>query len=750
MSAAGASFEQELLAIFAQEGVELLEQMEQELLAIEFADEERQRAGMQEVRRNLHTLKGAAGALGISPIIRICHELEEGTASERPPLTPQGFEAFYQAITYMYAQVSGESGAPFEEVFARVREAFDSDSAELEIEPEEEEQSPEKKDERPSSSAQETDGPVLTKTSVVRVGSERIDDLQAVAGELVVLNLQQEGGREQAEKIRDLLAGLQAQWRTLQGELSRSAEDPARQRARVTRGAQEFTRRLKEAYQASFDFARWTIGHSGQLGQITSALDDGLRTIRMQPLGPFFDSYARIARDIARDEGKRVRFETRGREIEVDRAVLERLREPMLHLVRNAVAHGIEGGEERRRLGKDVEGILRLEAERIGERVCLQVRDDGSGVDVERLWKRALAMGVGRPEEEVDERRLLELMALPGLSTREEADTLAGRGIGLDAVEAAVAELGGSLELINKPGEGAQFRMLVPTSITTTKGLILAVGPYRLGIQFEAVERIVRVAKEDVQRLEGQEVFYHQGDPLALRSLAEILGAADAAPDLSQGHRLALILRNNNQRFVAVVDDVLGEMPMVIKPLGAQFSRVQYLSGGAIQADGSVLPVLEHRELFRVVAGQRFSMKISAPAETTEAESVEELPQPEAPRVLAVDDSATTRALIRTILEGAGYQVSTAGDGAEALRVLEREPQIELVVTDLEMPRMGGLELCQAIRGGERSALPIIIVTSRGAPEEIQRGMEAGADAYIVKGRFEQDHFMKTVNRFVG
>ena len=759
-------FREELLAVFAQEGGELLERIERELIAIEHASKERRRKGLMSIRRHLHTLKGAAGALGISPVVHVCHELEEGlgTGDDEPELTPQLFDVFHRALAHMSAHVTGEKAEPLEAVLSALGDTF-ADPGGVVKAPQgggEEEQKP-VQSEAPSPAAEapsqdENSGPSPSRSAVVRVESARLDDLQAVAGELVVLNLQQDESQRRVERLRDHLAGILSEWRTLSGEMHELAGELTSNRwQRLQRRSAEVTRGLKSAYRESYEFTRWSVGHAGQMGLVSNALEDGLRNIRMQPLGPFLDSFARVVREAARKEGKQVRFETRGREIQVDRSVLERLREPMIHLVRNSVAHGIEVAQRRRQLGKPPVGIIRLEAQLMGEKVCLAVRDDGGGIDAEAVEHRAVEAGILRSGEGTGQRRLLDLLVHPGFSTRVEVDEVAGRGIGLDVVEAAVAELGGKLELENQPGKGAAFHLIVPTSITTSQGLIVEVGDYRLGIQIDAVERIIRIDRDELHVIEGKQVYYHDGDPVAVANLGRLIGASGEQPQGGPRRRPALILRSGRQRLAVMVDDIPGEMPMVVKPLGPQFERVRHLTGGAVQANGTILPVLEHRELFRMATGQSrvslrsgASRRVAPPTDGDVGQAMARPAKKSGPAtILVVDDSVTTRTLERNILEAAGYQVITATDGAEAYEVLETHDEIDLVVTDLEMPRVSGLELCRQVRQSKKPELPLIIVTSRGDEEDVRRGLEAGADAYIVKGKFDQDHFMTTIKRFV-
>lgn len=770
-------FEGELQQVFAQEARELLQRIEKTLLEIEQSTDAAVAESLRKIRRDLHTLKGAAGAMEIVPIIHLCHALEEGVAhcqESGQPIAVEQFDAFYRAVAFMSDWIDDENSDQFDPVLQQVQQVFDEQAGAQQPTP-----SP------PLSSGPGDDGDSETgsranpphnggpggdgggeesppspsrstapsKTSTVRVASSKLDDLQAVAGELVVVNLQQQESKRRVESIRDDLAEVLSKWRTFYGDLREFGPQlPTDIWHGLQQRASNLALGLKQLHQDSYDFARWSVGQTGRLERVSETLEDGLRNIRMQPLGPFFDGFARVVRDAARSDDKQARFESKGRDIEVDRAVLERLREPLIHLVRNAVAHGIEMPDQRRRAGKSPAGTVSLRARPVGEKVQLVVRDDGAGIDATAVRHQAVDAGLVSSMDAAAERPLLDLLTHPGLSTRRDTDELAGRGIGLEAVATTITELGGRLELDNSPGQGAAFRLTIPSTITTSEGLIAEVGSYRLGIQLTGVQRVVRTDPDQMRTIDGQQIIDHEGDPIALISLAKLVGVPDGAPDLEQESHPALILKHGKRRMAVVVDDIPGQIPMVVKPLGPQFEEVQHLAGGAIQTDGSILPVVEHRALFRTASGRRLSTTTSGMANSTPAPptAVDDSDQPAT--ILVVDDSITTRALERNILEAAGHRVLTATDGVEALETLRtagHQGEIDLLVTDLDMPRVGGLELCRSLREDPRLDLPVIIVTSKGDEDEIRQGLEAGADAYIVKGNFDQDHFMTTVNRFV-
>ncbi len=574
----------------------------------------------------------------------------------------------------------------------------------------------------------------------------RLDALHSSVGELVIARLQAVDLQRDAVGLRDGVASLQGGWRELASTLRslRSQLAPADWRD-LERRLGNFGRDLRDAERAGFKLARRSVRQTGQLGAVSEALEGGIQQVRLQPLGPFFESFGLAVRDAARSRDVSVRLACEARGLEADRAVVEGLRGPLLHLLRNAVAHGIERASVRRQEGKPERGTVRLEATMQGDHVEVSVLDDGRGIDRDAVRSRAGQLGLLGEDDALDDERLLQLLCVPGFSTSAAADGVAGRGVGMDVVADAVHGLRGTLRASSRRGEGAGFHLRVPISVTTTHGLIVEVGPYRFGVPLDAVRRVVMTKRSMLSMLEGSAVLYFDGDPLTTTSLADLVGALEHAPADDDRASPALVLAVGGASLVVIVDDVPGELPMVIRPLGAQFGPVPWLAGAAIEADGSVLPVLEPRGL---VERARTRRRTVARAPEPAVESV--LPPSLARRVLVVDDSITMRTLQRNILEGAGYDVIVAGDGLEARDVLRTEGSVDLVVTDIDMPRMDGLDLCRWIRSSSMADLPVVMVTSLDAEEQRRQGLEAGADGYIAKGNFRQGHFLATVRRLAG
>lgn len=460
------------------------------------------------------------------------------------------------------------------------------------------------------------------------------------------------------------------------------------------------------------------LGH-GEL--LLTELQDAAVGMRTLPLSSITGPFPRAVRDLAAAEGKHVDLVIEGASTELDRVILESLAEPIVHLLRNAVAHGIEPAEERRRAGKRERARVELRAEQRGALVAVTVADDGRGVAAETL---------ARAEQEGS---LVAVLTRAGFSTAEEVSGLAGRGVGLDAVKRYAESLGGTLEIASTPGRGTAVTLALPLTLALLDVLLLERGGNVYGLPLASVEEAV-VAGSRLS-LAGSAALELRGRSLPLADLASLLGAS--APAAAAGAP-AVVFRASGRRLAFICDRLIGDEEVVVKQLGPLLARVRGYLGAAILGDGRVALLLDPTQLVRGRAG------------TAAAPSLSGGPGRQA-KVLVVEDSFSVRQLQRSILEAAGYAVETARDGRDALARLESDEEIDLVVADVQMPELDGVELTKAIRRSQRHALlPVVIVTSRGEDEDRRRGIEAGADAYMVKSAYDQGALLETVARLIG
>jgi two-component system chemotaxis sensor kinase CheA len=444
----------------------------------------------------------------------------------------------------------------------------------------------------------------------------------------------------------------------------------------------------------------------------------GMRTL---PLARIAGPLPRAVRDLGQAEGKDVELVITGADTELDRVILESLTEPLTHLLRNAIGHGIEKAAERERAGKPPRGRIELRAVPRGGLVEIVVADDGRGVSPAVM------------EEARREGSLTEVLARPGFSTATAVTDISGRGVGLDAVRDYAQACGGSLEVRSEPGHGMEVALLLPLALALLEVLLFERGGQVYGVPLAVVEEVVTVT--GTLSLEGRPALNLRGRSLPVADFAALVGAQ--APPRAEPSP-ALVVAAGGRRTVVACDALVGQEEVVVKPLGRLLAAVDGYLGAAILSDGRIALLIEPVLLTHVQHGQ-------APATAPR-------PLAHAPaKVLVVEDSFTVRELQRSILEMAGYLVVTARDGREALRVLDGQPDVAIVITDVEMPQLDGFGLTRAIRADPAHAsLPVVVVTSMGSDKDRRQGIAAGADAYLTKQDFDQQALLATVQRLAG
>jgi two-component system chemotaxis sensor kinase CheA len=429
--------------------------------------------------------------------------------------------------------------------------------------------------------------------------------------------------------------------------------------------------------------------------------------------------------------GKNVRWEMLGEDIEVDRGVLEQLVSPLLHLVRNSIGHGIETPEQRFAAGKPEQALVRLHATQVGSKVVIAITDDGAGIDVPAVRAAAAKRGIdiaGLSEEES-----MHLIFHTGLSTAKTLTETSGRGVGLDVVSTAVAAVHGTVHVASKPGLGTEFRIIVPITLTVVACLIVSIDGQSFALPLHRIIRMLDSQK--VQIVGGKKLAVVDGLAVPVSDLAELLGL----PNAGVGPWVLVGTEANPHAFQ--VETVLQKRDVVVRGLTGRLRDLRAVSGASIEPNGTILLVLDVSNLIErstaiIEPGSRVSEKLAGVA-----------PQL---RIMVVDDTMMVRELQRSILERGGYRVRTASDGAEALALLNEEPA-DLVVTDLEMPNLDGFQLVKSIRSHPRiTNVPVLIVSSHASAEDQQRGLDAGADGYIIKTSFDEAGLLSAVSRLLG
>jgi two-component system chemotaxis sensor kinase CheA len=461
---------------------------------------------------------------------------------------------------------------------------------------------------------------------------------------------------------------------------------------------------------------------------------------RLIPIATIYAGLPRIVRDIAEGTGKPARIELRGETVELDRKVLELLQDPLLHVVRNAMDHGIETPSERAAAGKPEAGSIVVSAEALGGEVRVTISDDGRGIDPARLRERAVRLGILRAEEaaRLSDPEALDLIFLPGFSTAAMVTDISGRGVGMDVVRSNISELSGQVLVESQLGRGTQIVLTLPLTLVTTRVLLVRVGKASFAMPASSCQGTIWVQRDQMRSIEGQPTIAHGGRDVVVRPMSELLGLTSETPH-GRGERAPAVLVGSPQRLLALqVDALLDEREAVVKPLGPILARQRSYSGAIQLGDGSLVLLLNPLALIQSTGSTRPSLASAAPA------------QRRRPRLLVCDDSFTTRELIRSILQSAGYDVTSAVDGADALDKLRAQPY-DLVVSDVEMPRVDGFQLTARIRSElALHELPVVLITSLASDDHRRRGLEAGAQAYIVKSQFDQGSLLEVIQQLLG
>ncbi len=474
-----------------------------------------------------------------------------------------------------------------------------------------------------------------------------------------------------------------------------------------------------------------TVTEYRELTKVINQLQEVTERTRMVPVGTLGAILHRTVRDTARSLGKKVRWELIGEDIEVDRGVLEQLVSPLLHLVRNSIGHGIEPPNERLAAGKPEEAVVRLHATQVGSRVVIAISDDGAGINVAAV--RTAAAKRGLEVDGLTENESLHLIFHTGVSTAKTLTETSGRGVGLDVVRTAVEAVHGEVQIVNHPGAGAEFRIVVPITLTVVPCLLVSIGGQSFGLPLHRIIRMLEA--QNVQVVSGKNLAVIDGQAVPVSDLASLLGLPSA------GVGPWVLLGSADSPHAFQVETLLQKRDVVVRGLTGRLRDLKAVSGACIEPNGSILLVLDVSTLIE--------RSTSAVAVGSKGAEIAAGPPPQLSLVV-VDDTMMVRELQRSILERGGYNVRTASDGAEAMAILSEAPA-DLVVTDVEMPNLDGLELIKNMRAHSRLAnVPVLIVSSHGTDEDRQRGLDAGADGYIVKTSFDEAGLLSAVSRLLG
>ena len=590
----------------------------------------------------------------------------------------------------------------------------------------------------------------------VRIATSKLDSILLKAEELVSLKLV---SLQHSQNLKDTASGIEIwekKWARFKTEIRwlRKEVQQQNQHGENERSAGHLAQIM--------EFLDWNQGHVQNLGHeirnLTKASEqdhrnlsrfaddllDEVKRVTMLPFSTLFDGFPRMIRDISRNQNKEVDLILQGGEIEIDRRILEQMKSPFIHLLRNSVDHGLETPEERVASGKHRAGTINLTVSQDeGGKVEILLKDDGGGINFPRLKEKALKKGIitQQEAEQMQDQEAISLIFRSEISTSPIITEISGRGLGMAIVAETVEKLGGVLSVETEEGMGTSFKIGLPVTLATFRGVLIEAEKRPFIVPGAQVERVLRLPREEIQTVENRASVTLNDQVLSVANLGGVL-SLEASLEKDREPLLTLvIMAAGDKRMAFSVDQVVCEQEVVVKSLGRQLARVPNVAGATILGSGKVVPVLNVSDLmksaalsFRAAMGEALEGGRDSARKRT---------------ILIAEDSITSRMLIKNILEAAGYVVTTAVDGLEAYNIFETGA-FDAVVSDVEMPRMNGFELTAKIRGHQsRAETPVVLVTSLDSKEDKERGIEVGANAYIVKASFDQSNLLEVIDRLI-
>lgn len=808
MTSLSAKIREQIISSFRAELAEHLQTLNNGLLAIEqgAVKEEERAETLRTIFRAAHSLKGAARAVGITIIEQIAHEMESVLdALQKEALEPSQelFNVSYQALdAIQFVQESYEKG----EITPPIQSTQSLVGLQQLLQ--QSESKPEKRDktkpngkngnganqkkEDPTAYAEERikktfenvlepnqgaepSQPVAVKNTppappkekeseerrvmtdrrgtdpeTVRVKVNRLDTLMEHLNELLIIKIRSQQRLEQIKNIKTKVRSLEKDWQEVRGAYAHRAHAQSDDAVKASKDEKKVLQYVgitqEQVHNVNHDINIIEREMASDISQMSLAIDEielEVKSLRMLPLGTITAPFARMVRDIALEHNKEIIFQVQGADTELDKRILEQIKDPLIHLLRNAVDHGIEIPAQRIAAGKSPSGRITLSAEQTGRDVVIKIVDDGSGINMDAL--RHSVSKIGIDPGTLSESALQQYIFEPGISTSATITDISGRGVGLDVVRKGMEELGGRCEVVSTQGKGTTFSLTIPVRVTGSRGLMVRTSNQYFAMPINSVDYILSVKQKDIALLEGHDVIYQNNKPIALLWLCDVLDLPRTASFMGDIELPVVILKGAEHHIAFIVDQLAGEQEIVAKGLGDQLSRIAGLAGATILGTGEVVLILNAKDLIAMAMRGGYTTAMQSPVATDSKNPARPMR-----RILVVDDSITTRTLEKNILEAAGYMVELATDGQEALNLVSSGASPDIIISDVSMPRVGGLELTRRIKNNPQTTqIPVILVSSMDSSQDKLLGMEAGADAYISKGGFDQTNLLETIEMIV-
>jgi len=573
---------------------------------------------------------------------------------------------------------------------------------------------------------------------VVRIASSKIEAMVGKSSELLVQHRWLNAFVAEMIQLKKRFSEVNSMVEAMR-ESHSSADSPEN----ITEDLRSLSKRLRENNQRLNQGISNVYEFYHRTDSLIEDLNRDILTTRMRPFAERLTQFPRMVRDISRGLRKKVRLRIEGGSTEVDRDVLDKIEAPLTHLVRNAIDHGVEKPSERKKLGKKEEADILISASYRAGMLQISIADDGAGINLEAIKRKILDKGLAeqRVIDHFTERELMEFMFLPEFTTKRRVTEISGRGFGLDVVKNTVTSLKGTVKVNSKPGQGTRFELQLPVTVSVASTMIVNIGSEPYALPLARVEKVMKLQQSDIFYREGKQYFMYDDQQIVIISACQLLGHDELTP-VSETVSV-VIIKDYLQQYALAVDEVVGQKELVIQPLDKRLGKVSDISACAILENGIPVLILDIDDLTR-------SMDFLVKGGKVRHLSLDATPALPIKRILVVDDSITVREVERSLLEAHGYQVQTAVDGIDGWNAV-RSIKYDLVITDIDMPRMDGFELVTLIRTDERlKRLPVMIVSYKDRPEDRRRGLDVGADYYLTKGSFHDDTLIEAVKDLLG
>lgn len=760
-------FLENLLQTFKSEAKEHIDAITSGLIGLE------KKAGDKDITetvfRESHSLKGAARSVNLTDIEALCQSLENVFAALKRgevATSAELFDLLHKTVDKVTQLVSspetvGEEKSELKELGESLERAA---TGILPSKGKEAKKKLKKVEERPAKPAKSSKPakpakPVkVTLADTVRISTDKLDSLLFQVEELLSVKLMSNQRVIDLKEINADLNSRERKWKKFQPSL----KDLEREIKKATNGNGDAQ---KEKLNKLYDFLRSDETFFNLLNdkfkdvsklveqdnRNISAMVDNLledtKKVLMLPFSTLLAAFPKFVRDISREQEKEIDLNIRGGEIEIDRSILEEMKDPLIHLVRNCIDHGVEKPLEREMKNKSRAGKVDLSiAQKDGSKVEITVSDDGEGIDIEKIKEKAVEAGLLSKEDakELSKDEALSLIFQSGISTSPIITDVSGRGLGLAIVQEKAEKVGGSVSAETYPGKGTRFGLVLPLTLATFRGILVRIEGRHAIIPTTSVERAFKIAASEIRTVENKETILFNGEPISLVRLNNILQyfgkptGSKGLPEIAQ----LVVLKQANLHIAFLVDEILHEQEVLLKNLGKWLSRIKNIAGCTVLGSGMIVPIVNVADLIKS------AVIVTVPVAPLAATAEEEKPE-ERKSILIVEDSITARTLLKNILDVAGYESETAVDGVDALAYLKTK-HYDLVVSDVLMPRLDGFQLAEKIRADEKLAeMPVVLVTTLESAKDRERGIEAGANAYIIKSRFDQSDLLKVIESLI-